>query len=43
MVWQFFVLVIASIGFPILALLFMMGGLEYRDDRQHPHGTARQG
>ncbi|MFJ1756627.1 hypothetical protein [Kitasatospora sp. NPDC088134] len=30
MVWQFFVLVIASIGFPTLTLLFLMGGLEYR-------------
>ncbi|MFD7643911.1 hypothetical protein ACFV4P_25015 [Kitasatospora sp. NPDC059795] len=37
MVWQFFVLVIASFGFPTLALLFMMGGLEYRDERQHRH------
>ncbi|GAA2739897.1 hypothetical protein GCM10010440_04650 [Kitasatospora cinereorecta] len=33
MVWQFFVLVIASLGFPTLALLYMMGGLEYRDRR----------
>ncbi|MFJ4680666.1 MULTISPECIES: hypothetical protein [Kitasatospora] len=43
MVWQFFVLVIASIGFPVLTLLFMMGGLEYREDRRHGHGAARQG
>ncbi|GAA4859045.1 hypothetical protein GCM10023235_41020 [Kitasatospora terrestris] len=34
MVWQFFVLVIASIGFPTLALLYMIGGLEYHDRRQ---------
>jgi len=37
MVWQFFVLVIASFGFPTLALLFMMGGLQYRDERHHHH------
>ncbi|MFF0295413.1 hypothetical protein ACFYS8_14120 [Kitasatospora sp. NPDC004615] len=40
MVWQFFVLVIASFGFPTLALLFMMGGLQYRDERQ-PHHLGR--
>ncbi|MGW4696936.1 hypothetical protein ACWEO1_31660 [Kitasatospora cineracea] len=43
MVWQFFVLVIASIGFPVLTLLFMMGGLQYRDERTHPHDAARRG
>ncbi|MFJ5882943.1 hypothetical protein [Kitasatospora cineracea] len=43
MVWQFFVLVIASIGFPVLTLLFMMGGLQYRDERPQPHGAARRG
>jgi hypothetical protein len=43
MVWQFFVLVIASIGFPVLTLLFMIGGLQYRDERTHPHGAARRG
>lgn len=32
MVWQFFVLVIASIGFPILALLYLIGGPHYRDE-----------
>jgi len=34
MVWQFFVLLIASIGFPVLALLYMIGGLHYRDEQQ---------
>ncbi|GLW68498.1 hypothetical protein Kpho02_07970 [Kitasatospora phosalacinea] len=43
MVWQFFVLVIASIGFPTLTLLFMIGGLEYREDRQHPKAGADRG
>ncbi|MFF4339331.1 hypothetical protein ACFY00_05225 [Kitasatospora sp. NPDC001540] len=35
MVWQFFVLVIAAIGFPVLTLLFMIGGLQYREDGEH--------
>ncbi|MFC8718907.1 hypothetical protein [Kitasatospora sp. NPDC057198] len=43
MVWQFFVLVIAAIGFPILTLLFMMGGLQYREDRERAHGAAHRG
>ncbi|WP_255518965.1 MULTISPECIES: hypothetical protein [Kitasatospora] len=43
MVWQFFVLVIASIGFPVLTLLFMMGGLEYHDRPAQAQGAARQG
>ncbi|MFJ5230104.1 hypothetical protein ACIQBJ_09415 [Kitasatospora sp. NPDC088391] len=43
MVWQFFVLVIASIGFPTLALLFLMGGLQYRDEREGAHAAARRG
>lgn len=33
MVWQFFVLLITALGFPILTLLFLMGGLKYRSDR----------
>lgn len=38
MVWQFFVLLIASIGFPVLALLYMIGGPYFPDehhDGQH--------
>lgn len=42
MVWQFFVLVIASIGFPTGTLIFMMGGLEYRDRAQPAQATARR-
>ncbi|GLW54642.1 hypothetical protein [Kitasatospora phosalacinea] len=42
MVWQFFVLVIASIGFPTLTLLFMIGGLQYREDREHPQAAAHR-
>jgi hypothetical protein len=34
MVLEFFVLVIASIGFPTALLLFMIGGPHYRD---RPH------
>lgn len=34
MVLQFFVLLIAAIGFPTLALLYLIGGPQYRD---RPH------
>lgn len=34
MVWQFFVLVIASIGFPILALYFLIGNFRFPDERK---------
>lgn len=34
MVWQFFVLVIASFFFPTLALLYLIGGPRFPDERK---------
>lgn len=34
MVWQFIVLVVASIGFPILALLYLIGGPRFPDEQR---------
>ena len=36
MVWQFIVLVAASIGFPIATLLFLIGGPRFPDEAAGP-------
>jgi hypothetical protein len=35
MVWQFIVVVAASIGFPTAALLFLIGGPRFPDEAEH--------
>lgn len=35
MVWQFIVLVVASIGFPVAALLYLIGGPRFPDEAEH--------
>lgn len=34
MVWQFFVLLVAAIGFPTAALLFFIGGPRFPDEKR---------
>lgn len=39
MFWEFIVLLVASIGFPIAALLYLIGGPRFPDEqRDRPQG-----
>ena len=37
MVWQFIVLVVASIGFPVATLFFLIGGPRFPDEAGRAH------